>query len=84
MASTAWTYAHRAVSMSRKSTERVMRMSETIERLTKARDAVLDACTCTLDHGDMVTLTDIVVKLTVIINREQDRIMWQRIERVST
>ena len=59
-------------------------MSETIERLTKARDAVLDACACTLDHGDMVTLTDIVVKLTVIINREQDRIMWQRIERVST
>ena len=64
--------------------ERVMRMSETIERLTKARDAALDACRCTLDHGDMVTLTDIVVKLTVIINREQDKIMWQRIERVST
>lgn len=84
MASTAWTYARSAVSGSRKSTERVMRMSETIERLTKARDAVLDACTCTLDHGDMVTLTDIVVKLTVIINREQDKIMWQRIERVST
>ena len=84
MASTAWTYAHRAVSMSRKSTERVMRMSETIERLTKARDAALDACRCSLDHDDMVTLTDMVVKLTVIINREQDRIMWQRIERVST
>lgn len=61
-----------------------MRMSETIERLTKARDAVLDACTCTLDHDDMVTLTDIVVKLTDIISREQDEVMWQRIERVST
>lgn len=58
MASTAWTYAHRAASMSRKSTERVMRMSETIERLTKARDAALDACRCTLDHGDMVTLIE--------------------------
>ena len=84
MAMTAWTYAHRAVSMSRKSTERVMKMSETIERLTKARDAALDACRCTLDHGDMVTLTDMVVKLTDIINREQDKLMWQRIERVST
>ena len=31
-----------------------------------------------------VKLADIVVKLTVIINREQDKIMWQRIERVST
>ena len=59
-------------------------MRETIERLTKARDAALDACRCTLDHDDMVTLTDMVVKLTVIISREQDKIMWQRIERVST
>ena len=84
MASTAWTNAYWHAERSRKSTERVMRMSETIERLTKARDAALDACRCTLDHGDMVTLTDIVVKLTVIINREQDKLMWQRIERVST
>lgn len=55
-----------------------------MKKSCKTCSAVLDACRCTLDHGDMVTLTDMVVKLTDIISREQDEVMWQRIERVST